>query len=117
MLEEKNKNHPDIKRANSRVLFSCDEEDKDKIKEIRVGHVKLREKDSPSGIYMAEYIGKSRYMDLIALFDDHNKYFPVLFLIVPCKASRRVVEVSCKRFFGLMGNISRPRSTRLGMRI
>lgn len=60
MVESWKKYHPDIEVANSRVLFSHDEEDEDKIKEIQVGHVKLRGKDWPSGKNMAEYIDKSR---------------------------------------------------------
>ena len=102
MLEcwKNKKYHPDIEVANSRVLFSHDEEDEDKIKEIRVGHVKSRENNWPSAKNMAEYIDKSGYMDLLALFDDHNKLFPILFLVIQCNASRHVVEVGCKRFFG-----------------
>ena len=78
--------------------------------------MKSRGKDWPSGKIMAEYIDKSGYIDLLALFYDHNKFFSVLFLFVQCKASRCAVEVGCKRFFGLAGYISHPRRTRLGMR-
>ena len=44
--------------------------------------MKLRGKDCPSGKNMAEYIDKSGYMDLFALFYDHNKFLPVLFLVI-----------------------------------
>ncbi|KAL7519142.1 hypothetical protein ACHAWX_003935 [Stephanocyclus meneghinianus] len=109
LVESWKKYNPDIEVANSRVLFSHDEEDEDKIKEIQVGHVKLRGKDWPSGKNMAEYIDKT-------LFDYHNPFFHVLFLVVQCNASRCVVEVGFKRFFGFVGYISHPGQTWLGVR-
>ena len=71
--------------------------------------MKSRGKDWPSEKNMAEYIDKSGYMDLLALFDNHNISFPILVLVVQVNASRCVVEVGCERFFGWAGYISHPR--------
>ncbi len=63
-------------------------------------------KDLPSGKNLGDYINEKGRMDV----------FPTLWIIAQREAAQRVVEVGCKRFFGLSGYISSPRRSRLGVR-
>jgi hypothetical protein len=54
-------------------------------------------------------------MQLLKFFADHQNSFPTLWILVQKEASRCVVEVGCKRFFGLSGYVSSPWHTRLGV--
>jgi hypothetical protein len=55
-------------------------------------------------------------MDLLNFFEDHQKLFPTLWILVQRFASIRVVEVGCERFFGISGYVSALRRSRLGVR-
>ncbi len=80
----------------------------------------LRAKDIYSGTAtghnLFDYIDIRGRIDLVRFFSDHSKVFPTLWVIAQKELSRRVVEVGCERFFGLLGYISSPRRTRLGVR-
>jgi hypothetical protein len=84
--------------------------------EICVGPVVERGKDLPSGKNLADYIDSRGRIDLLKFFDHHKKSFPNLWILVQRKASCRVTEVGCERFFALSGYVSAPRRTRLGVR-
>ena len=84
--------------------------------EIGFGPVKERGKVLPSGKNIADYLDARGRMDLLRFFDDHQKMFPTLFIMMQREASRRVTEVSCERFFGLSGYVSSPRRSTLGVR-
>jgi hypothetical protein len=87
-----------------------------KVKELWVGKVVEKGKNLPSKKNLADYIDERGRIQLIALFRDHRKSFPTLWLLVQKEASRRVTEVGCERFFALAGYVSAPRRTRLGVR-
>jgi hypothetical protein len=87
-----------------------------KTRELWVAPVESKGKDLPSGKNLADYINERGQMQLLKFFADHKKSFPTLWVLVQKEASRRVVEVGCKRFFGLSGYVSSPRRTRLGVR-
>ena len=107
---KKKKYHPTFKKGKSKVLRGEE-------KEIWVGPPDECGKDLPSGKNLFDYLCKVRgRMNILRFFNDHQKIFPILWIVVQCNASRRVVEVGCERFFGLSGYISSPRRTRLGVR-
>ena len=54
-------------------------------------------------------------MDLVSFFNDHQKRFPTLWILVQCVSSMQVVDVGCEQFFGLSGYFSSPRWTNLGV--
>jgi hypothetical protein len=66
-------------------------------------------------IIFADYIDSNGRMDLLKFFEERKKVFPTLWILVQKKASTRVVEVGCERFFALSSYVSAPRCTRLGV--
>jgi hypothetical protein len=83
--------------------------------DICVGAVLQRGKDISQGKNLADYIDSNGIMDLLKFFKERKKVFPTLWILVQKKASTRVVEVGCERFFALSGYVSAPRRTRLGV--
>ena len=55
-------------------------------------------------------------MDVVTFAENHKDEFGIIWLVVQCEASRRVVEVGCERFFNLSGYVSSAKRTRLGVR-
>ena len=51
-------------------------------------------------------------MKLVEFFSEHKKAMPTLWTIVQCRASARLAEVGCERFFSL-SDVSAQRRTRL----
>jgi hypothetical protein len=85
------------------------------MKELFVGPVVSKGK-VPSGKNLADYVDELGRMDLLCLFGDHKKLFPMLWILVQKFSSVCVVEVGCERFFGLSGYVSAPHHTWLGVR-
>jgi hypothetical protein len=61
-----------------------------KIEEIIVAPVEENGKDLPSGKNLGDYIDSKGRMDVIQFYQDHNKYFPNLWIIVQWEEARRI---------------------------
>ena len=92
------------------------EDSKGRLIKLGIGAVEKRGENLPSGNNIADYLDHKGRMNLLQFFKEHQSSFPNLFIIVQREASRRVVEVGCKRFFGQSGYISNPRHTRFCVR-
>jgi hypothetical protein len=65
-----------------------------------------------------DYVISNGHFDLLTFFNDHIKIlFPNLFILIEREASRRVVEVGCKRFFSKSSYISSPKRANLDVLI
>jgi hypothetical protein len=64
-----------------------------KSKAIWVGPVAKKEKDLFSRKNLADYIDERGRMQLLKFFSNHQKPFPMLWILVQKEASRRLVEV------------------------
>ena len=111
---KRKKYHPTFDRSKSSILVSVNEDERKH--EIIVGPVLSRGKDLPSGKNLADYIDCRGRIDLVHFVGDHTRYFPTMWIVVQCEASRRVAEVGCERFFSLSGYVLAPRRTKLGVR-
>lgn len=83
---------------------------------LGVGPVVSRGEDLPSKHNIADFVDKKGRINIVRFFKVHKSIFPNLFIIIQREASPRVVEVGCERFFGILGYISQPRRSRLGVR-
>ena len=111
---KRKKYHPTFDRSKSSILVGVAEDERKH--EIIVGPVLSGGKDLPSGKNLADYIDWCGRIDLVHFVGDHIRYFPTMWIVVQCEASRRVVEVGCEHFFSLSGYFLAPCRTRLGMR-
>ena len=92
------------------------ENGRSKGKKMRIGPVLKKGKNLPSSKNIASYIDKLGRMDAVSYASDHKAEFDIIWIVVQCEASRRVVEVGCERFFNLSGYVSSPKRTQLGVR-
>jgi hypothetical protein len=80
-----------------------------KTEEVIVGPVEENGKDLPSGKNIGNYINTKGRMDVLQFHKDYKNNLPNLWIIVQREAARRVVEVGCEWFFGLLCYVSGPR--------
>ena len=106
---------PETDKVNVKTLIG-EGDGKAKGKRMRVGKVAKRGKDLPSGNNIADYIDNLGGMDVAKYTGEHRKEFDIVWLVVQCESSRRVVEVGCERFFNLSGYVSSAKRTTLVVR-
>ena len=102
-----------LDRSKSNILWSKDETGK--TWEILAGPVISREGDLPSGKNPADYSDCRGRFEGLRFFEDHFKMFPTIWLLMLIKVALENVKVGCEQLFSLLGYISAPCCTHLGV--